>query len=202
MSLFRNFRLPLLALFTAALALSGCGGALDATIGGTVYGLSGGTSVVLLDNGGDPVTVSANGSFTFSKTVQAPNSYDVTVETQPLGETCTVTNGTGSVSQNGGNVTSVAVTCSVTTTSADYLYVKVTGMNSGQSVVLSDGSGSPLTVYQAQNSGQSWPFPTALASGTSYDVTVTTQPTGQTCTVTNGSGTFSSSTVVVAVTCQ
>ena len=187
----------------AGLALSGCGGVLDATIGGQVYGLSGGTSVVLLDNGSDPITVSANNTFTFDQTVQAQDNYNVTVGTQPIGETCTVTNGTGTVTQNGGNITNVAVTCAATTSAANYVYVTLSGLNSGQSVVLSDGTSS-LTLGSSNNGGAPQAFPTALSAGTSYVVTVTTQPTSETCTVANGGGTISSSgtNASATVTCQ
>ena len=45
-------------------------------------------------------------------------------------------------------------------------------------------------------------FPTGLANGASYAVTVGTQPTGQTCSVASGSGTISGANVTnVAVSC-
>jgi hypothetical protein len=79
------------------------------TIGGTVTGLSSGAALVLLDNGTDALTVSANGSFTFATPLTSGARYTVTVGTQPGGEGCQVTNGgPGVVSAN---VTSVAVTC-------------------------------------------------------------------------------------------
>src|SRR5262249_45935965 len=77
------------------------------TVGGTVSGISG--SVVLQNNLGNDLTVSANGSFTFSSALQTGRTYGVTVLTQPLGQTCTVSTGAGTVS--GTNVTNVAVTC-------------------------------------------------------------------------------------------
>src|SRR5579872_5504602 len=85
-----------LAVATVAV-VTGCGGVIDASIGGTVTGLSGGTTVGLVDNGSDPLTVSANGTFTFATKISAGNNYDVTVSSQPVGETCTVSNGSGSV---------------------------------------------------------------------------------------------------------
>ena len=42
-------------------------------MGGTVSGLSG--TVVLQDNGGDDLTVTANGSFTFATTVASGAAY-------------------------------------------------------------------------------------------------------------------------------
>ena len=105
------------ALAGAASLLSACGGTeTDASVGGTVAGLSGGTSVVLLDNGSDPITVGANGSFTFDQQVQSGNTYSVTVETQPIGETCLVTGGSGTIDGEGDDVTNVTVVCYATGT--------------------------------------------------------------------------------------
>ena len=50
------------------------------TVGGTVSGLIG-TMVVLMDNGGDPLTVSGNGPFVFSSGLAGGTTYDVTVTT-------------------------------------------------------------------------------------------------------------------------
>ena len=175
--------------------LTGCGGALDATIGGTVYGLSGGTSVELLDNGGDALTVSTNGSFTFATKVQAPNQYNVTVGTQPTGETCTVSNGSGSVSQNSGNITNVAVTCYATPTANEYVFGTVLGLASGASVILLDNGSNALTV----STNGSFVFSASSTVGAVYNVTVGTNPSGQTCTVTNGTGVIPASGTITAV---
>ena len=83
------------------------GDAVTHSIGGTVSGLSG--TVVLQDNGGDNLSVSSNGSFTFATAVIKGGSYDVTVETYPSGRTCTVSNGSGTVAF--ANVTGVIVSC-------------------------------------------------------------------------------------------
>ncbi|MGD0938886.1 MAG: hypothetical protein ABR905_04170, partial [Terracidiphilus sp.] len=52
------------------------------TIGGTIAGLVG-TGLILQDNGSNNLTVSANGSFTFSSAISSGNSYSVSVLTQP-----------------------------------------------------------------------------------------------------------------------
>ena len=80
-------------------------------VGGTVSGLSG--TVVLQDNGGDDLSVSASGGFTFATGLSAGSAYNVTVKTNPAGQTCSVANGSGTIGSSG--VTNVAVTC---TTSA------------------------------------------------------------------------------------
>lgn len=185
----------ILCLMTASLIV-GCGGSpVDATIGGTVNGLSGGTSVGLLDNGGDPLTVNANGSFTFAKSIQAPNAYNVTVGTQPTGETCSVNNGSGNVSQNKGNVTNVSVTCMATPTANNDVLGTVSGLAAGTSVILLDNGINSLTV----STNGPFVFPTALNVGAAYNVTVGTNPSGKTCLVTNGKGIIPASGTILPV---
>jgi hypothetical protein len=165
------------------------------TIGGTVSGLNTGTSVTLLDNGGDALTVTANGAFTFKTALASGKTYSVTVGTQPTGETCTVTNGSGTVGS--ANVTNVAVACKTTPTFT--IGGTVSGLNTGTSVTLLDNGADALTV----TANGTFTFKTALASGAAYSVTVGTPPTGETCTVTNGSGTVGSANVTnVAVACK
>jgi hypothetical protein len=78
------------------------------TVGGTVSGLSG--TLVLQNNGANNLTIAVNGPFTFSTALANASPYKVTVLTQPSGQTCTVSNGVGTVS--GASVTNVGVTCS------------------------------------------------------------------------------------------
>ncbi len=82
------------------------------TVGGAVSGLSG--TVVLQDNGGDNLSVTANGPFTFGTALPGGAAYSVTVKTNPTGQACTVSSGSGTIAA--ANVTSVAVSC--TTNSA------------------------------------------------------------------------------------
>ena len=162
------------------------------SVGGTVSGLTG--TVVLQDNGGDNLAVAATGSFTFPTKLASGAAYAVTVKTQPTGQTCAVSGGTGTVGT--ANVTSVAVTC---TTSPPATY-SVGGTVSGLtgSVVLQDNGGDNLPVAAAG----SFTFAAKLASGSAYSVTVLTQPSGQTCAVSGGTGTVGTANVTgVAVTC-
>lgn len=86
------------------------------TVGGTVSGLGAGQSVVLRNNGGDDLTVNANGAFTFPMWIVHNTAYAVTVAGQPTGQTCSVTNGSGlandaAIIPTPYGVTSVAVMC-------------------------------------------------------------------------------------------
>src|SRR5271169_6611490 len=159
------------------------------TIGGTVSGLNTGTSVTLLDNGGNALKVTANGAFTFTTPLATGKTYKVTVGTQPTGEVCTVTNGTGTVGT--ANVTNVAVACKTTYTIGG----TVSGLNTGTSVTLLDNGGNALKV----TASGAFTFTTRLASGTAYKVTVSVQPTGEVCTVTNGTGTVGTANVTTVV---
>lgn len=80
------------------------------TIGGTISGLTG-SGLVLQDNGTDAKTITADGAFTFATGLAYGATYSVTVKTQPSmpTQTCTVTNGSGTVGYS--NITSIMVTC-------------------------------------------------------------------------------------------
>lgn len=97
--------------FGLMLMLAACGNSpgYSYTIGGVVSGLAG-SGLVLQNNGGDDLSVSVNGSFSFSSAVVDGGTYSVTVKTQPggLNQACVVVNGTG-VSH--GMVTTVQVNC-------------------------------------------------------------------------------------------
>jgi Putative esterase len=69
----------------------------------------------LQDNGGDDLTVGANGPFTFATALASGSVYGVTVKSNPTAQSCTVSGGTGTVGS--ANITSVAVACSDTTVS-------------------------------------------------------------------------------------
>jgi sugar lactone lactonase YvrE len=77
-------------------------------IGGTLTGLAGSTKLVLLDNGGDALTLAANGAFSFAAPIAFNTAYTVTVGTQPLWQTCLVSNGSGTATAD---VNSVHVSC-------------------------------------------------------------------------------------------
>ena len=158
------------------------------TIGGAVSGLTG-AGLVLQNNGGN-FTPAANGNFTFSNTVGMGAPYSVTVNTQPAGQTCTVTNGSGTANAN---VTNVAVTCIPTFTVGG----TVTGLV-GSGLVLQNNGGDNL----AFTVSGAFSFATKLPSNTNYAVTVLSQPSGSICSVTNGTGTVTNADISnVAVTC-
>ncbi len=73
--------------------------ALTYRVGGTVSGLETGNSVTLQNNGGDDLTVNADGSFNFVTELNDGDDYAVTVLTQPTQpeQLCAVTNDSGTI---------------------------------------------------------------------------------------------------------
>jgi hypothetical protein len=168
------------------------------TIGGTVSGLSGSASVVLLDNGGDSLTVSANGAFTFKKALVSGSAYAVTIGTQPSGETCTVSSGSGTLGTS--NVTNVAVKCNAIVVSTYSITVQIMNLLGTIGVALDGGTPTTVTNSTGTPATESITF-LKIANGATYDVTVTTQPTGYTCATSDGSGTIASADATVNVSC-
>src|SRR3984957_3983906 len=84
------------------------------TVGGTVTGFTSGTSITLLDNGGDALTLTntsnaSSENFVFATRLAGGAAYSVTVQTPPEGETCSVSNGSGTIGS--ANVTNVKISC-------------------------------------------------------------------------------------------
>jgi uncharacterized repeat protein (TIGR03803 family) len=173
--------------------LSACGGGGSSnpsaglySVGGTVSGLTGGTTVVLQNSGGNTTAVSANGSFAFSTQVANGAAYAVTVLTQPTGQTCSVMAGSGTIAS--ANVTSANVSCTANT----YIISgTVSGLPAGAAVTLVNNGGDPTTV----KSNGSFSFATPVPYNGSYAVIVVRQPPAQVCTVTGGTGSHVTSNV-------
>jgi Putative esterase len=124
--------------------------------------------------------------------VVSGGSYAVTVATNPSGQTCTVSGGSGTVAS--ANVTSVAVSC----TNAPTYSIGGTVSGLSGTVVLQDNNGDDLSV----TANGAFTFNTPLVSGAPYNVKVKTNPSGQTCTVSSGSAMVASANVTsVAVSC-
>ncbi|MEO8019215.1 MAG: Ig-like domain-containing protein [Pseudomonadota bacterium] len=77
------------------------------SVGGAVSGLFG--TLVLQDNGGDDLTLQANGKFTFAVALADGTNYSVGVKSQPANQTCSVSHGSGAIA--GDNISDVAVNC-------------------------------------------------------------------------------------------
>lgn len=159
-------------------------------IGGTVSGLTG--TLLLQNNNGDDLTLTANGTFTFSAPVTAGSAYLVGVQSQPANQTCTVSNGNGTAS--GTHVSNVAVVC-VNNTTPRTVGGAVTGLNGTLVVQNNFGNNTTLTANGA------FTFSSPLNNGSSYSVSVLTQPFGQECTVNSGAGTANADVGSIDIQC-
>jgi hypothetical protein len=193
------------AVFVCALAgVVGCGNSSSGptptptttyAVGGTLTGLAASQSVVLQNNGGDNLTLTGDGTFTFPTKLADAAAYSVTVLTQPASQTCAVANGAGAIAA--ADVTNVSVTCTSTYTIGG----AVTGLTASGLVLHSDvGTGEDL---QVASGATSYAFATGAAPGTVYTITIGAQPIGFTCTLANPSGTMGNANVTNAnVTCN
>jgi hypothetical protein len=187
---------PLAAFFLAVAAIAfipGCSSSNSAaatySVGGTVSGLS--ASGLMLANGSDTLTIASSATtFEMAKKILPGTVYAVTVQTQPAGQTCSVTNGSGTASAS---VSNIAATCTNQTFTVGGSVVGLT--TSG--LVLASGS----DIATVDSSATSFTMPTRIVSGAAYAVTLKTQPAGQACTMTNAAGTMGTANVanVVAV---
>jgi hypothetical protein len=168
------------------------------SVGGTITGLTTGTGLVLV-NGSDSTPISAGGNFTMANLVPKAATYNVTVGTQPTGQTClVVSNGSGTMGTS--NVSNISITCDNGKISGT-----ITGLPSGVNLTLANnaadgkqttGTGSDVSFTLAPPAG-------AYANGTAYKVAVQgPQPQGQTCLVTNPQGSINGGDVTnVLVQC-
>lgn len=171
-------------------ALSDAGSA-QYTVGGTLSGLT--ADGLVLRSGDESLTVDTGATtFTFETALETGAPYEVSIASQPTGLTCTVMNGSGTVGS--ANVTSITVTCAVTTYSVGGTAVGI----AYEGVVLSNGA----EMVELNRNATSFEFPTPLASGTEFEVTIVETPPELECTVDGGDGTVGSSDITdILVTC-
>ena len=166
------------------------------TIGGSITGLTAAGLTLTEATSGQTLSPAANAtSFAFASAVASGANYSVAVSAQPTGETCTVTNGSGTVAS--ANITNIQVSCV-----ANPIYTiggSITGLTAAGLTLTEATSGQTLSPVA---NATSFAFASAVASGASYSVAVSAQPTGETCTVTNGSGTVASANITnIQVSC-
>ena len=151
------------------------------TIGGTVMGLSG--SLVLQNNGANDITVTSNGSFLFASKEATGVIYNVTVKTQPAGQTCSVAHGSGNA--NIAQALTVQVTCAasghnVVASIANFLGTMVLTLNDSGYTTANAGQGDTSAVT----------IGAAVADGSHNDLVIVRQPSMQHCALSsNASGT-------------
>lgn len=188
-----------------ALSLTACGGGKATfTIGGHVSGLVY-DGLVLNTNGQDvsvspPPTIAtdstATAAYSFPKQLEYGDEYYVTVKTNPAHENCTVN--PYYAQDTAGRLASIdiPVSCQLNT----FLVGGTISGLTADGLVLTNGTNGGT--YTAPKDATSFTFASPVLYGTTYGVTVLTQPTGLFCSVTNGAGTMGDATVSnIAVNC-
>lgn len=159
-------------------------GTLTHSVGGSVSGLTG--TLILQNNGGDDLGIAADGTFTFAKEIASGGAYAVSVLQQPAGQTCAVANGSGTM--GAADVANVSVTC---VTNGFLVGGTVTGMKGMGPMILRNNGGDDLSIA----GDGSFTFATPVPTGSAYAVTISGQPTGNVCSVAQGSGTVATAAV-------
>jgi len=178
----------------------GGGGGATYTVGGTVAGLAG-SGLVLQNNAGGDLAVSAPGEFTFATELADGAAYAVSVMTQPSApaQHCVVTNGDGTVGM--ADITNVAVDCTTLTTYN--VSGTVTGLTgSGLELKYSD---TIISVVPIAVSDGAFVFTVDSIEGSNYQVVSETQPSSptQNCVVIDGTGTLGTADVTgISIVCS
>ncbi|HEX5390024.1 MAG TPA: hypothetical protein VFW67_09700 [Burkholderiaceae bacterium] len=160
-------------------------------IGGTLSGYAGGHGPVQVAlNGGEPVSLTADGAFHFATRLASGTSYNAALVSVPETLVCSLTNGSGLVAST--DVTSITVACEPALAGVSFT---VTGLVTPDSVTVQlNGSGVdalPARTRRVTSAANgSYSFNLAVPVGSTYDVVIAGQAVGNTCTVANGSGTL------------
>lgn len=178
------------ALLALALGLSACGGGKASfDLGGTVNGLVYPGLVITNAANGDSVTVAppataGSTSFKLGKSIEYGTAYDVQITGSPAHQNCELFGG----ADTAGRLASISilVECSVQTFSIGGTVsgLKETGTAVLTGLVINNGKDT----LAIEKNGL-YVMPSKVAYDASYGVAVLAQPPGQTCTVSNPSGT-------------
>ena len=165
-----------------ALGLAACGGGDgDLLLQGTIYSGVTKDGLILTNNGGDDLAVPAGASsFQFSRAVSTDDEFNIEVKQKPSNvKECTIAN--GKARANYYTIAQISITCEIKT---HPFVIKIAGLTSNGLVVVNgtDRREVPANATTLEMS--------PVYEDGAYGVTVLTQPTGQTCTVQNGTATM------------
>jgi hypothetical protein len=171
--------------------LAACGGFVYTTVGGNVKGLTTGSTLVLVNELGQQVSQTVDGSFSFR--IASNASYSISVLQQPNPVNCTVANGSGKMTGEAA-VTSIVVDCVPNVPLAGNL----TNLDADKSLTLTvnDIGQTPLT----QNGNFS--FQSFAVNAKPYTVKVALPPASQVCNILNASGTANINNLPAAANIQ
>jgi len=155
-------------------------------IGGTVSGLSA-TGLVIQNNGSNNLIISSNGEFNFPA-MDEGSSYLISIVGQPTKQTCTVLNQSGLVS--GADISDVEIDCVDNPPDTYSIGGTVLGLSGSGFVIQNNGE---ATLSISENGIFNFP---ALADGSSYSVTIVSQPTHQTCSISREAGVLAGKNII------
>ncbi|HEY6640500.1 hypothetical protein [Povalibacter sp.] len=150
--------------------------------------------------------MTASGPFTFAPRLASGTAYAVTVLTQPAGQACAVSSGTGTITS--ANVANAAINCTSTggggfsagsgtiaTADVTNIAVNCTGFTIAGSVTGLTGSGLVVQLNGGNDlavagGSTSFTFPATASLGATivYTLHIQAQPAGQTCTIVRAVG--------------
>ena len=164
-------------------ALVACGGGNDSTtplltvsVSGTLSGLAAGQSVTVLEtNSGRTATFSTNGTQTLIASVPQGATYSLRVSAQPSGQTCSITNASGTVAA--ASITNVAVTCANNTVSVSGT---ITGLTMDRSFTILESNSGQTASFSANGTQTLF---AAVPRGATLSLSVSAQSEGHTCTI-------------------
>ncbi|CAA0122738.1 Uncharacterised protein [Halioglobus japonicus] len=144
----------------------------------------------------------SNGAVTFTANagLEENSAWSVVVITAPAGQTCTVSNGSGTLMSNVGNI---AIACSDEVVVPDTY--TISGSISGASAAVEwrvQKDGNAFRNGTSNNGKVAFTAAAGMDESSAWSVQVTTAPAGQICAVSNGSGTLTANVTNVVISCR
>jgi hypothetical protein len=145
----------------------------------TVSGIVAGTSLTLTNNGSNSTPVTSDGPVSLASNLATGKPYWIQVSSQPAGSNCSISGGGTSTTTIANQDINATVTCIPTTYNVGAI---ISGLSPGAQLTLNDNGANSSTVTKngliILTSGAS--------TGTGYQIQITSQPNGQTCSVLGG----------------
>ncbi len=179
------------AVLAIALTLAACGGKASFPINGTAANVLY-DGLVLSTNGMDLAIPAKATSFSFPNSISYGEVYAITQKSSPAHQFCTLidqTTGLDTSTDTAGRraAINVSVTCYLNPYN---IGGTITGLTTDSLTLTNGTAGGIVTIAATSLTGGTgtYAFTNQVTYGSSYGVTVLTQPTGLTCTVSNPAG--------------
>jgi len=163
------------------------------SVGGSVHGLDG--SLVLNLNASENLNVAGNGNYVFATRLTTGTSYNISIATQPEGQTCSISDGGGVVGSS--DITSAQIVCEDLTPALTY---SIGGSVRGLKGALTLSLNGRENLSIESNSG--YVFVTQLPIGVAYNIAINSQPDRQICSISNASGVIAVATTTSQIVCE